>query len=408
MPMDNRRDDIIGPSARSKSLIAQADQPVSPPTDMRGFVPVLSIIAPAFNERPNMAPLVQAVAAAMGEIRWELIVVDDDSPDRTAEAVDELARQGFPVRCIRRVGRRGLASAVVEGALASNAPYLAVIDADMQHDERVLPRMLSLLEDTDTDLVIGSRHIEGGSVGDWAEDRQAMSRLATRCARMLIGSRITDPMSGFFAVRRDVFHACIYDLSQQGYKILLDILTSSPRPLKVEEVPYVFRNRHEGESKLDIMVLAEFLFLLVEKLTKGLIPPRFVMFSLVGGIGLAFHLVILEIAITLESPFRTAQIIATIGAMSLNFLMNNAITYRPQRLRGVRMLWGYLVFCIVCSVGAFANIGVASLVLNGSGSWPVAGAAGAVMSLVFNFGAASQLVWSQRRRRRPVTTSTAG
>jgi len=387
-------------------LVIEVDQPVLSRTVMPGFVPTLSIIAPAYNERLNMAPLVGAIAAAMGNTRWELIVVDDDSPDRTADVVDELARQGFPVRCVRRVGRRGLASAVVEGALASNAPYLAVIDADMQHDERILPRMLALLEDSDIDLVIGSRHVEGGSVGDWAQDRQAMSRFATLCARMLIGSKITDPMSGFFAVRRDVFHACIYDLSQQGYKILLDILTSSPRPLKVDEVAYVFRNRQEGESKLDIMVLAEFLFLLIEKLTKGLIPPRFVMFSLVGGIGLAFHLMVLEIASALGSSFEAAQITATICAMSLNFLMNNAVTYRPQRLRGMRMLSGYLVFCLVCSVGAIANIGVASLVLNGSGSWPIAGAAGALMSLVFNFGAASQLVWSQRRRRRPVLTST--
>ena len=388
---------------RSKQLIAEADRSsrAGLPATGRGFAPQVSIIAPAYNEQPNMGPLVRAVAAAMGDVHWELIVVDDDSPDGTADAVDDLARQGFPVRCIRRVGRRGLASAVVEGALASNAPYLAVIDADMQHDERLLPRMLALLETSDTDLVVGSRHVEGGSVGDWAQDRQAMSRFATWCARMLIGSEITDPMSGFFAVRRDVFHACIYDLSQQGYKILLDILTSSARPLKVVEVPYVFRNRQEGESKLDVMVLAEFLFLLVEKFTRGFIPPHFVIFALVGGLGLGFHLLVLELLVGLGSAFHSAQIAATGCAMTLNYLMNNAITYRSQRLRGARMLWGYLVFCVVCSVGAIANIGVADLVLTGSGSWPVAGAAGALMSVVFNFGAASQLVWRQRRRRRP-------
>jgi len=363
-------------------------------------VPALSVIAPAFNERANMRPLVQAVAAAMGDTHWELVVVDDDSPDGTADAVDALACEGLPVRCIRRVGRRGLASAVVEGALASHAPFLAVIDADMQHDERLLPRMLALLVDGDADLVIGSRHVEGGSVGEWAQDRQVMSRFATRCAHMLIGRDITDPMSGFFAIRRDVFHSCIYDLSQQGYKILLDILTSSPRPLRTVEVPYVFRNRQEGESKLDIMVLAEFLFLLVEKFTKGLIPPHFVIFALVGGVGLALHLLVLEVLVGLGTEFRPAQITATLCAMTLNFFMNNSITYRPQRLRGTRLVSGYLVFCLVCSVGALANIGVANLVLTGSGSWPVAGAAGALMSLVFNFGAASQLVWSQRRRRR--------
>lgn len=377
------------------------------PFQLGRYAPTISIIAPAYNERPNMRPLTQAVAAAMGSTSWELIVVDDDSPDNTADAADELAHEGYPIRCIRRVGRRGLASAVVEGALASNARFLAVIDADMQHDERLLPRMLRTLQETDTDLVIGSRHVEGGSVGEWAGDRQAMSRIATWCARALVGREVTDPMSGFFAIRRDVFHACIYDLSQQGYKILLDILTSSPRPLKVAELPYVFRNRAEGESKLDVMVLAEFLFLLVEKLTRGLIPPRFVLFSLVGGLGLIFHLAVLEIVGAVGVTFYTAQTVATYSAMTLNYVINNSVTYRSQRLRGPRFLWGYLVFCAVCSVGALANIGVADLVLSGSGSWPVAGAAGAVMSAVFNFGAASQLVWSQRRRRRPVLTRPA-
>lgn len=366
----------------------------------------LAIVIPTFNEKANVATLIAKLDAALAGIGWEAVFVDDDSPDGTADAADELAHQGYPIRCIRRVGRRGLASAVVEGALASTAPFLAVIDADMQHDERQLPRMLDLLQAGDTDLVIGSRHVEGGSVGDWAQDRQAMSRFATRCAHMLIGRHITDPMSGFFAIRRDVFHACIYDLSQQGYKILLDILTSSPTPLRVAEVPYVFRNRQEGESKLDILVLSEFLFLLVEKFTRGLIPPRFVLFSLVGGLGLVFHLLVLETAGSLGADFRTAQIIATGAAMTLNYGINNSITYRSQRLRGVRMVWGYLVFCMICSVGAVANIGVAGLVLSGSGSWPVAGAAGALMSAVFNFGAASQLVWRQRRRRRRPVAAT--
>lgn len=384
----------------------EADEPWSRATAGQ-YAPTISIIAPTYNERPNLRALTKAVAVAMESTSWELIVVDDDSPDDTAGAADDLAREGYFVRCIRRVGRRGLASAVVEGALASNARFLAVIDADMQHDERLLPRMLQILQETDTDLVIGSRHVEGGSVGDWAGERQAMSRFATWCARTLVGQEVTDPMSGFFAIRRDVFHACIYDLSQQGYKILLDILTSSPRPLKVAELPYVFRNRAEGESKLDVMVLAEFLFLLVEKLTRGLVPPRFVLFSMVGGIGLVFHLAVLEVMGALGVTFHAAQTVATYSAMTLNYIINNSVTYRSQRLRGTRFFWGYLVFCAVCSVGALANIGVADLVLSGSGSWPVAGAAGAVMSAVFNFGAASQLVWSQRRRRRPVLTRPA-
>lgn len=385
-------DRSVRPGGRTRQRV-----PVKTPVPTHA--PELSIVAPTYNERANLRPLVRAIVVAMGAVRWELIVVDDDSPDGTATAADELAAEGHPVRCIRRVGRRGLASAVVEGVLASSAPYVAVIDADMQHDERLLPRMLELLKHGDVDLVVGSRHMDGGGVGDWAGDRQAMSRLATRCARALVGRAVSDPLSGFFAIRRDVFHACVHDLSQQGYKILLDILASSPRPLRIAELPYVFRNRAEGESKLDVMVLAEFLFLLVEKLTRGLVPPRFVLFSIVGGIGLVFHLAVLELVGAMGVTFRTAQTVATVSAMTLNYVINNSVTYRSQRLRGARFWTGYLIFCLVCSVGAIANIGVADLVLGGSGSWPIAGAAGALMSAVFNFGAASRLVWGRRRRR---------
>jgi len=376
---------------------AQAGEP-----RMGAIVPRISIISPAYHERDNIRPLVMAVAAALGESRWELIIVDDDSGDGTSEEVFAIAQQGYPVRCIRRIGRRGLASAVVEGALAATAPVIAVIDADLQHDERLLPRMLSLITDGGNDLVVGSRHVEGGSVGDWSRDRQAMSGFATWCANRVLGTGISDPMSGFFAIRRDVFHACVHDLSQQGYKILLDIISSAPRELKIIEIPYVFRNRTQGESKVDLMIMLEFLFLLIEKVTRGLIPPRFVLFSAVGGLGLLVHLAVLQTCKAFGSTFLTAQTAATLVAMTLNYVINNSVTYRSQRLRGGRFVVGYFVFCLVCSIGGIANIGVADLVLAGEGNWALAGIAGALMSAVFNFGVATQFVWTQRRRpRRP-------
>lgn len=375
-----------------------------PPQDPRRSVPMpqLSVISPAYHERANIRPLVRAIAAAMGETRWELIVVDDDSGDGTVDEVFAVAQEGYPVRCICRIGRRGLASAVVEGALAASAPVIAVIDADLQHDERLLPQMLALIAEGDSDLVVGSRHVEGGGVGDWSKDRQAMSGFATWCANLVLGTGISDPMSGFFAIRRDVFHACVHDLSQQGYKILLDIVSSAPRELKIAEIPYVFRNRTQGESKVDLMIMLEFLFLLIEKVTRGLIPPRFVLFSAVGGLGLGFHLLVLQLLKSIGATFLVAQSVATISAMTLNYIVNNSVTYRSQRLRGARFLLGYLVFCVVCSIGGIANIGVADLVLADDGNWALAGVAGALMSAVFNFGVATQFVWTQRRRtRRP-------
>ena len=367
----------------------------------------LSVIAPAYNEADNVAPLVEAVAGALDGIAWELIYVDDDSPDGTADRVLEMARKGYPVRCIRRIGRRGLASAVVEGSLSAEGEYIAVIDADLQHDETRLPIMLDLLRRGEADVVVGSRHVDGGGLGEWSKTRQQMSAFATWCAKLVIGSTVNDPMSGFFALSRATFHACVYDLSQQGYKILLDILTSSPRPLAIAEVPYVFRNRQAGESKVDAMVLAEFLFLLVEKITRGMIPPKFVLFSLVGTLGLGLHLAVLETLKRLDFAFIPAQVLATIAAMTLNYVINNSITYRTQRLTGTRFVIGYVIFCAVCTIGAVANIGVANLVLAGYDSWPVAGIAGALMSAVFNFGAATQLVWNQKRGRRQASPAPA-
>ncbi|QUT06535.1 glycosyltransferase family 2 protein [Sphingobium phenoxybenzoativorans] len=381
---------------------AQRDSTTPDDAPLTSFIPTISIISPAYDERPNIIPLTEAISRTMAGIAWELIIVDDDSPDGTAQEVLKAAQAGFPVRCIRRIGRRGLSSAVVEGALASNAEYIAVMDADLQHDESILPDMLRLLRDGKADLVIGSRQEAEGGFGGFSGKRQRLSDLGARLSALVIGSKVSDPMSGYFAMKRDTFHACIYDLSQQGYKILLDILTSSPRQLTIAEVPYAFRSRSEGKSKLDVMILAEFLFLLIEKLTRGLIPPRFVLFCLVGGLGLVFHLLILRVMWMAGAGFMSAQITASYCAMALNYVVNNAVTYRSQRLKGWRFVLGYFVFSAVCTVGAVANIGVADLVLAGAGnSWPLAGIAGALMGAVFNFGAATKLVWSQRRRPRP-------
>jgi dolichol-phosphate mannosyltransferase len=365
------------------------------------MTPALTIVAPTYNERSNIRPLVDAVTTAMSDISWELVFVDDDSPDGTYQEVAAVAREGAPVRCIRRVGRRGLASAVVEGVMSANSDIVAVMDADMQHDERLLPRMLGILQTRDADVVVASRHVEGGGLGEWNASRRLMSTFATWSSRILIGDSVSDPMSGFFATRRVVFDASIYDLSQQGYKILLDVLASSPHALKVVEVPYVFRNRHSGESKVDSMIIVEYAFLLIEKFTRGLVPPRFVLFASVGVFGLAVHITVLQGMKVLGLQFLAAQTIATMCAMTFNYVLNNFITYRSDRLRGVRFLIGYFIFCAICGFGTIANISVANLTMTQMHSWPLAGVAGALMSSVFNFGVATRFVWGRRRRSAP-------
>jgi dolichol-phosphate mannosyltransferase len=361
--------------------------------------PDVSLVIPTYNEKANIAPLVDAVRSALGDIPWEIIIVDDDSPDQTFAEVSRLAREEPRLRCLRRVGRRGLSSAVIEGALVANGSAIAVMDADFQHDERILKQMYEKLTSTGADIVVATRYAEGGGIGEWDATRAKMSDFATRMAGMLVGNQTSDPMSGFFMVRREIFASVIYDLSQQGYKILLDIISSSHTPLKIEEVPYVFRTRQEGESKISVMVLAQFLFLIIEKLTHGLIPPRFALFSIVGGFGLLVHLAILNGLKLAGFTFIAAQLTATFIAMVSNFVMNNEFTYRDRRLTGVSFLAGLILFCVVCSFGALANVGVAEIAIHQFGNWSLAGLAGAIMGAVFNFSAATSLVWRRPRKR---------
>jgi dolichol-phosphate mannosyltransferase len=318
--------------------------------------------------------------------------VDDDSPDGTANKVRELGRTNSRVRCMQRIGRRGLSTAVIEGMLASSAPYLAVIDADMQHDEKLLPLMLTTLKSAELDIVVGSRYVAGGTIADWDKGRAAISNIATRLARVLGTAALADPMSGFFMLHRSAFERAMRRLSGQGFKILLDLFASTPAPYRFKELPYVFGERMHGESKLDSLVVWEYLMLLLDKLIGRWVPVRFVLFAGVGGLGVIVHLATLRLAlISLSFPF--AQTVATVGAMTSNFLVNNILTYRDQRLRGLKLAVGLLSFYAICSIGAAANVGVASAVFEQRHSWWLAGLAGSAVGVVWNYAVSSVFTW---------------
>jgi dolichol-phosphate mannosyltransferase len=355
----------------------------------------LTIVAPTYNERDNLEPLVQALSTHLDGIAWEVIFVDDDSPDGTADHVQELAQRLPRVRCLHRVGRRGLSSAAIEGILASTAPYVAVIDADLQHDPSLLPRMLAALRGGELDIVVGSRYAEDGGVGEWTQARARMSTAATRMARLVVTAELADPMSGYFMITRAAFDGAVHRLSGQGFKILLDLFASSPVPLRFKEIGFTFRARASGESKLDSLVIWEYVLLLINKVTGRQIPPRFMLFCLVGAVGVVVHLVALRFALEFLS-FSPAQAVATGIAMTSNFFMNNVFTYRDRRLRGWELLTGLLSFCLVCSLGAVANVGVASAIFERDYDWWFAGLAGAALGAVWNYGASSVLTWSRR------------
>jgi dolichol-phosphate mannosyltransferase len=357
----------------------------------------LSVVVPTFNERGNVATLVERLDAALVGIAWEVIFVDDNSPDGTADAVRELARKDARVRCIRRIGRRGLSGACIEGMLASSAPCAAVIDGDLQHDETQLAKMLGLLESGAAELVIGSRYIEGGSASSFNQQRLGASKFATAVAQRVLKVEIADPMSGFFMIRRDRFEQLAPQLSTQGFKILLDVVATARGDLRVIEVPYTFGSRMHGESKLDSMVALDFLGLVLAKLTNDTVSLRFLLFALVGSIGLFVHFAALFIALEVfELPFPEAQACGALLAMTSNFLLNNFLTYRDQRLKGFGILRGLAIFYLVCSVGLLANVGVAFSVYDQEPIWWLAGAAGALMGVVWNYAMSGLFVWRKR------------
>jgi dolichol-phosphate mannosyltransferase len=356
-------------------------------------------VVPCFNERGNVAPLVCRLDAALRDVAWEAVFVDDDSPDGTADAVRAIAAGDRRIRCLRRIGRRGLSSAVIEGALSSSADLVAVIDGDLQHDETRLPEMLAVLRAGAADVVVASRFAAGGDAAGLASaSRLALSNLGIRLATLMMGKPLTDPMSGYFMMPRPLFEQIAPRLTGQGFKILLDILLSAPG-LRVQEVGARFSPRVEGESKLSPLVLLQFAALLLDKAFGGLVPLRFFSFALVGGFGVLVHLTVLVAADALNMGFVPAQTLATLVAMAANFALNNQITYRDQRLRGGRLWRGLALFMLVCGVGALANIGVASaLYASGDAGRTPAGALGAVIGVVWNYAMSATLVWGRRKR----------
>lgn len=377
-----------------------SDEPTARPASAneRAVPATLALVIPTRNEAANIAPLAARLAAALEGVAWEAVFVDDDSADGTAQAVAMLARADPRIRLLRRLGRRGLASAVIEGALATTAPVLAVIDADLQHDETILPAMLAKLSAGEAELVVASRYAPGGGAQGLDPSRQALSRWATRLSRLVARSTLTDPMSGYFMVTRDAFEAAMRRLSGQGYKILLDLLASSPRPLRTAEVAYAQRPRASGESKLDAAVLWEFGLLLIDKSLGRVLPLRFILFAAVGGAGVLVHMAVLTALYGGRLlGFALAQTAAALVAMTFNFFLNNALTYRDVRLRGLAALArGLLTFIAVCSVGLVANVGVANVLFADRAAWWASGLAGVFVGAVWNYAASAIFTWRAR------------
>jgi len=358
----------------------------------------LAIVIPTFNEKANVPTLIAKLDQALAGRNWEAIFVDDDSPDGTADAAREIARLDKRVRVIQRIGRRGLSSACIEGMCATAAPIVAVIDGDLQHDETLLPKMLDLLKDGETDVAIGSRFVSGGGTGTWDSDRVAKSALATKLSRRVLKCDLNDPMSGFFMIRTDIVRRLAPSLSAIGFKILLDLLTASPTPLRFVEMPYTFRCRTEGESKLDHVVAMEYLIAIYDRMFGRVVPVRFAMFSAIGVLGVGIHMAVLTaLFVGFGTHFLVGEIVATLAALTFNFFLNNALTYRDRRLKGWRQLVdGWVSFAVICSVGAVANVGIAAFLYEmRDGAWAASALIGVLVGAVWNYALSSKFTWGR-------------
>lgn len=370
----------------------------------------LGVVLPTYNERKNLRTMVERLDAALAGIGWEVIVVDDNSPDGTADEARELAQDDPRIRVIQRIGRRGLSSAAIEGMCATAAPVVAVMDADHQHDPALLPQMLAAIEAGDADLSYASRFAEGSSTEAWGRpDRVKASNLANRIANKVTGVELSDPMSGYFMLRTETLRADAHRLSGVGFKILLDILATVDAPLRIKEFPMNFAARAEGESKLDRTVVFEFLIGLYDKWLGRIIPTRFALFGTVGALGVFVQLGVLWVMLHLvfgerfvygnwseSATFNVANTIAAVVAMTFNFVLNNELTYADKRLRGLGpLLKGWAQFAITCSLGLLTNVGSAA-VLKTLGIHQVAAViAGIVLGSVWNFALSNKFVWGK-------------
>lgn len=356
--------------------------------------PHLVLVIPTLNEADNIHPLLDRLSEVLSGLQWEVVFVDDDSNDGTRDRIAERSSRDNRIRCIHRIGRKGLSSACIEGVLASDAAIIGIMDADLQHDETLLPSLYDAVTTEGYDLAIGSRYIPGGGVGGWSQNRQRISRWATKFSQWVTRINVNDPMSGFFMFQRTSMAQAIRGVSGLGFKLLLDLLLSTDHQLKIKEIPFEFRLRQAGESKLSAQVAWRLVLLIIDKKVGRFIPARFVSFAIVGAVGVLVHFSALVLIYKLMgADFVLAQGIATLIAMTSNFLLNNELTFSDRAIRGKDLLRGWVSFVFACSIGAIANVGIAHSLFEQDVSWALSALAGVLVGSVWNYATTAIYTW---------------
>lgn len=356
----------------------------------------LTVVIPTYNERENVASIITRLeTSVLGPTIDQVVFVDDDSPDGTWQVIREIS-SSLRLTCIHRIGRTGLSSAVIEGMMIARTPYIAVIDADGQHDPKDLEVMATRARSKTLDLIIGSRFLTRSSQDSHAGLRHQASKWGNRLARLMLGRPISDPLTGLFVVRYAALMTVVRDLKPIGFKILFDLLFLMRNgQYQIEEQQIHFGRRLAGQSKLDAAVIIEFVDQIAHRLSRGLVPEKFLSFAAVGSVGVAVHFIALYGFVEAGLVFWVAQSMATLAAMFSNYVLNNEVTFRRLRRKGFDWFSGLLLFVAFCSVGALANVGIASALFESDYVWWLSGLAGVIVGTVFNFSLARSYVWKK-------------
>ena len=382
-------------------------------------LPVVSVVTPTYNEAENVPLLIARLHDALEGVSHEIIVADDDSPDRTWAVAEEIAAKDPTVTVMRRFHDPGLSASVLDGMSVARGEVLAVIDADLQHDETVLPRMVELVRSGEADVCVGSRSTVGGGYGDWAASRRLVSWVATLIARLLLRVPVSDPMSGFFVVSRRAYEDTAARLNPQGFKILLEFVGRN-RDLRVHEVGYEFANRVHGETKLNRSVIRSYLLGVAELRVGRQINPQFVLYVLVGLVGLAVNSAAFTFAEALGFPLIDTGLNEALDPIASSFLfsvqisifvlfvMNNEFTFWEQRYRGWKLVPAFAVYEVMSLVGTGVHVAVftslqnTGFLLSVFGSGPtrvIHNLMGYVVALVVNWFLNTTYLWRRRQLR---------
>jgi len=361
--------------------------------------PTLSIVVPTYNEKDNILKILEKLNLALNSITHEIIFVDDNSPDGTSAVIKDCIKNSSKIRLIHRIGRKGLAGAVIEGVFAANADLVAVMDCDLQHDESKLLDMINLFSKNNSlDIVIGSRFTETGGISEeaFSKMRELGSKATTLIIKKVLNIDSTDPLSGFFMVKKESFLKSSESLQTQGFKVLADFLATSRNNIKIKEIGYKFKNRTAGQSKMGLLTALELVGLVLSQILKGKVSIRFILFCMVGLSGIFVQLLVTGFAMLLINQFPTSQTLGIVAAMTSNYFLNNVITFQERKLKSLDLIRGLFSFYLICSLGAFTNIAIATYVFGFTSNWLIASFIGACFGAVWNFTLTSIFTWKSK------------